>query len=334
MATLDDLKKQCNYEGPEDEYPMNMEEINLILEKYRERYESTWKSAFESSLTIFDKECIDEFPKKIEAIKFGDSSIYIGIDPMLISPNFNNLIFFDYLLTYYESMDPYYDESKILGFDPDISTVGKIIDSDDEEYRIPLEKMKYNESSATGTTFMADNTNMNMDKQMRDILIESVIRYRKSASIARASNIIWEYYHSQIDTRFNTAIEEIQDFYNQIFKNKGMRIITEKSSYFYMKIDSTIRDIPDDKKTAEIIDHINYVNMVCNHIIEEETRKVEEETYMEEIESGMLLSSICIGNDTIRHIFESYRIMNDTKGLVYFLIKMVSENTDKVVVRN
>ena len=334
MATLNDLKKQFNYEDPEDEYPISMEEINSILGRYRERYESTWKSAFESSLTIFDKECIEKKKKKIEAIKFGDSSIYIGIDPMLISPNFNNLIFFDYLLTYYESMDPYYDESKILGFDPDISTVGKIIDSDDEEYRIPLEKMKYNESSATGTTFMADNTNMNMDKQMRDILIESVIRYRKSASIARASNIIWEYYHSQIDTRFNTAIEEIQDFYNQIFKNKGMRIITEKSSYFYMKIDSTIRDIPDDKKTAEIIDHINYVNMVCNHIIEEETRKVEEETYMEEIESGMLLSSICIGNDTIRHIFESDRIMNDTKGLVYFLIKMVSKNTDKVVVRN
>lgn len=335
MATLDDLKKQFSYEEPEDESPMTMEEINSILNRYKERYESSWKSAFESSLTIFDREWIKEFPNKIDIISFSNYSIFIRVEPpMLTSPNINNLIFFDYLLTYFESMKSDYDESKVLGFDCDISTSGKIIDSDDEEYRVPLEKMKYDDLHASGSGVMTDNANMNMDKQMRDILIESVIRYRKSASIARASNIIWEYYHSQIDARFNSAIEAIQNFYNQIFENKGMRIITEKSSYFYMKIDSTIKDIPADKKTAEIIDHINYVNMVCNHIIEEETRKVEEETYMEEIESGMLLSSICIGNDTIRHIFESYRIMNDTKGLVYFLIKMVSENTDKVVVRN
>ena len=50
MATLNDLKKQFNYEDPEDEYPISMEEINSILGRYRERYESTWKSAFESSL--------------------------------------------------------------------------------------------------------------------------------------------------------------------------------------------------------------------------------------------------------------------------------------------
>ena len=254
---------------------------------------------------------------------------------MLTSPNLNNLIFFDYLTTYFESLEPeYYDESKFLGFDYDVSTSGKLIDSNDEEYRIPLEKMKYNEASASGTPVMSDNANMDMDKQMRDILIDSIIRYRKSASIARASNRIWEYYNSQIDDRFNKAIIKLQDFYNQIFKNKGMRVLTEKSSYFYMKIDSTIRDIPDDKKTDEIIDHINYVNMTCSHIIEEETQKVEEETYMEEIESGFLLSSINIGDDIIRHMFESDRIVDGVKGFMYFLIKVVSENADKVAVRN
>lgn len=335
MATLDELKKSVDYEEDKFEPLMTIEEINSILEKYKERFESKWKKAFESSLTIFDREWIKEFPNKIDVISFSNNSMFIRVEPpMLTSPNINNLIFFDYLLTYFEAMDSeYYDESKVIGFDYDVSTSGKLIDSNDEEYRIPLEKMKY-DLSATGTAIMTDNANMNMDKQMRNILIDSVIGYRKSASIARASNQIWEYYHSQIDAKFNKAIEAIQNFYNQIFENKGMRIITEKSSYFYMKIDSTIRDIPDDKKTAEIIDFINYVNMVCNHIIKEETQKVKEDTYMEEIESGLLLSSIDIGNDTIRHIFETERIMSNVKGFIYFLIKTVSENADKIVVRN
>lgn len=335
MATLDELKKSVDYEEDKFEPLMTIEEINSILEKCKERFESKWKKAFESSLTIFDREWIKDFPNKIDVISFRNNSMFIRVEPpMLTSPNINNLIFFDYLLTYFEAMNSeYYDESKVIGFDYDVSTSGKLIDSNDEEYRIPLEKMKY-DLSATGTAIMTDNANMNMDKQMRNILIDSVIGYRKSASIARASNAIWEYYHSQIDTRFNEAIEAIQNFYNQIFKNKGMRIITEKSSYFYMKIDSTIRGIPADKKTAEIINHINYVNMVCNHIIKEETQKVEDESYMEEIESGLLLSSINIGDDMIRHIFESDRIMDETKGFMYFLFKAISENTDKVVVRN
>lgn len=335
MATLDDLKKQFNYEEPEDESPMTMEEINSILNRYKERYESSWKSAFESGLTIFDREWIKEFPNKIDIISFSNYSMFIRVEPlMLTSPNINNLIFFDYLLTYFESTESDYDESKVLGFDCDISTSGKIIDSDDEEYRIPLEKMKYDDLHASGSGIMTDNANMNADKQMRNILIDSIIGYRKSASIAKASNAIWEYYHSQIDSRFNNAIKVIQNFYNLIFENKGMRIITEKSSYFYIKIDSTIRDITADKKTAEITNHINYVNMVCNHIIKEETQRVEEETYMEELESGFLLSSIDIGDDTIRHIFESDRIADGVKGFMYFLLKTVSENADKVAVRN
>lgn len=334
MATLDELKKSVDYEDDKFEPIMTIEEINSILDKYKEKFDTAWRKAFESSLTIFDREWIKDFPNKIEAISFKNWSIYIRVDNMLTSPNLNNLIFFDYLLTYFESMEDVYDESKFLGFDYDVCTSGKIVDSDDEEYRIPLEKMKYNESSATGIPVMADNANMDMDKQMRDILIDSIIRYRKSASIARASNQIWEYYHSQIDSRFNKDIEAIQNFYNQIFKNKGMRVITEKSSYFYMKIDSTIKDIPDDEKTAEITNHINYVNMVCNHIIKKETEKVEEETYMEEIELGTLLSSIDIGNSTIRHIFDSDRIMDNAKGFMYFLLKTVSENADKVVVGN
>ena len=335
MATLDKFKKSIDFEEDRFEPLMTIEEINSILEKYKERFESKWKKAFESSLTIFDREWIKDFPIKIEAISFKNWSVYIRVDHMLTSPNLNDLIFFDYLTTYFESLEPeYYDEFKFLGFDYDVSTSGKLIDFNDEEYRIPLEKMKYNEASVSDVPVMSDNANMDMDKQMRDILIDSIIGYRKSASIARASNRIWEYYNSQIDDRFNKAIIKLQDFYNQIFKNKGMRVLTEKSSYFYMKIDSTIQDIPDDKKTDEIIDHINYVNMTCSHNIEEETRKVEEETYMEEIECGSLMTSIDIGNDTIRHIFDSDRIMDNAKGFAYFLLNTVSENSDKVVVRN
>lgn len=336
MATLDELKKSVDYEEDKFEPLMTIEEINSILEKYKERFESKLKKAFESSLTIFDKEWIKDFPNKIEAISFKNWSVYIRVDHMLTSPNLNDLIFFDYLLTYFESLESecYYDDSKFLGFDYDVSTSGKLIDSNDEEYRIPLEKMKYNETSASGVPVMTDNSNMDMDKQMRDILIDSIIRYRKSASIARASNQIWEYYNSQIDDRFNKAIIKLQDFYNQIFKNKGMRVLTEKSSYFYMKIDSTIRDIPEDKKTAEIVDLINYINMTCNHIIKEETQKVEEETYMEEIERGSLMTSIDIGNGAIRHIFDSDRVMDNAKGFIYFLLNTVSKNSDKVIVRN
>ena len=337
MATLDELKKSVDYEEDKSEHLMTIDEINSILEKYKERFESKWKKAFESSLTIFDREWIKDFPNKIEAIGFKNWTVYIRVDPMLTSSNLNNLIFFDYLLTYFESLESecykYYDESKVLGFDCDVSTSGKLIDSNDEEYKIPLEKMKYNEASASCTPVMSDNADMDMDKQMRDILIDSIIKYRKSASIARASNQIWEYYNSQIDDRFNKAIIKLQDFYNQIFKNRGMRVLAEKSSYFYMKIDSTIRDISEDKKTAEIVDLINYINMVCNHIIKEETRKVEEETYMEEIECGSLMTSIDIGNDTIRHIFDSDRIMDNAKGFIYFLLNTVSENSDKVVVK-